>query len=286
MVAISELDYKKRRFEGAVRALSDLERKRQLVERDFEEKIGVKTETVLRYAAELVESFDGYVRTSDWRMQSEIKKVRLGYEQQIKDLEKQVKEGGIAQSEQNNSEDIAKATTLSIIDSILFAISNWSVDGQVAPDIELACQSILFPIVYEPVMKGESDYYLPVVPASANEIVKRGREFVKHIRAVSDLSLVDPDGWEEFSSMIQQWWVNDALPLLYGARDNDWEKTEAFPLEIMTIWRDKPASRALQFPLIFDGMELVRKHGDEIREKSGLPAFNKSTISTRLEPND
>jgi hypothetical protein len=35
---------------------------------------------------------------------------------------------------------IAKASTLSIFDSIIFAISNWSTDGQTAPDVELACQ--------------------------------------------------------------------------------------------------------------------------------------------------
>jgi hypothetical protein len=45
-----------------------------------------------------------------------------------------------------------------------------------------------------------------------------------------------------------------------------------------------PASRALHFPLIFDGMELVERFRDEIRETTGLPDFTRSTLTTRLDP--
>jgi hypothetical protein len=179
---------------------------------------------------------------------------------------------------------LEKAKTLAIFDAILFAIDNWSTDGQIAPDVLLACQSVLFPTVYERVMNGNKDYYVEKVPVAALEIVRRGRELVRHIREVSDQSLVDPDTWKEHASMVHQWWVGDALPLIYGARDPDWDSDEPFSLVEMEEWRDMPASRALHFPLIFDGMELVSRFNEEIRETTGLPEFTRTTVSTRLEP--
>lgn len=186
--------------------------------------------------------------------------------------------------ELDSKEGLEKAKTIAIFDSILFAISNWSTDGQIAPDVELACQSVLFPIVYERLMKGNTDYIIHTVPASAMEVVKRGREQVKYLRSVSEVGLTSPDTWEEHACMVQQWWIRDALPLLYGARDDAWENEPFLSLTEMLEWRDQPASRALHFPLIFDGMELVDRYGEDIREFTGLPEFNKNTIETRLQP--
>ena len=179
---------------------------------------------------------------------------------------------------------VDKACTISIFDSIIFAISNWSTDGQTAPDVELACQSILFPLVYQPVMQGNTDYNLTSVPVSALEVVRRGRHYVQSLRQSKDVLITTPEAWKEEARAIQTWWVNDALPLLYGARDDDWTSSKSMPLEKMIKWRDLPASRVLEFPLIWDGMELIKKHSDEIRKQSGLPAFNKQQLTTRIEP--
>ena len=177
-----------------------------------------------------------------------------------------------------------RAATLAIYDSIIFAISNWSTEGDSAPDFELACQATLFPTIYERVMKGEDDYYIEEVPSSALEVVKRGREYVKMLRETCHASLLEPSVWENFEPMVHEWWINDALPLLYGARAEDWDKDVPLSLIEIQSWKQQPASRALHFPLIFDGMELVEKHRDQIRETSGLPAFNKQTLQTRLQP--
>jgi hypothetical protein len=179
---------------------------------------------------------------------------------------------------------LEKAKTLAIFDAILFAIDNWSTDGQTSSDVILACQSVLFPVVYERVMKGNSDYYIEEVPVVAPEIVKRGRELVKYIRDNSSTALVDLATWEQHACIVQQWWTNDALPLIYGARDPDWDDDSTLSLGAMEEWRDMPASRALHFPLIFDGMELVEHFRDEIRETTGLPDFTRSTLTTRLDP--
>ncbi len=177
-----------------------------------------------------------------------------------------------------------KASTLAIYDSIIFAISNWSTEGDTAPDFELACQSVLFPTIYERVMQGEDDYYIEEVPSSALEVVKRGREYVKMIRETCSASLVDTEVWESYAPMVHEWWINDALPLLYGARAEQWDTDTPLSLLEVQSWKQQPASRALHFPLIFDGMELVGKHRDQIRENTGLPEFNKQTLQTRLQP--
>lgn len=209
----------------------------------------------------------------------ELKKVELRHQQELKSREESRPIAPLF-----DESDIKKASTLAFFDSLIFAISNWSKDGQAAFDCELACQSILFPTVYESVMKGNEDYYVSEVPNIALEIVRRGREYIKHIRQSSETSLIAPDTWESFAPVIQNWWINDALPLIYGARDPDWEEITALSLVEMVEWRDMPASRALHFPLIFDGMELVKKHGDEIRKFTGLPEFNKQQVTTRIDP--
>ena len=205
----------------------------------------------------------------------------------IKELEDQIealKQGGIIKAAAEVEQvGVEKAKTIAIFDSILFAISNWSNDGQTAHDIELACQSVLFPAVYERVMGGQSDYVIEKVPPAAQEVVKRGRELVQHIRTVEESSLLTPASWGRHHTFIREWIVGDALPLLYGARDPKWDEDDVLSLDEILEWRDQPASRALHFPLIFDGMELVERFRDEIRETTGLPDFTKDTMSTRLE---
>lgn len=202
-------------------------------------------------------------------------------EKKVAQLEELAKTRVVVEAKQ---EGIEKAQTIAIFDSIIFAISNWSTEGDTAPDFELACQSIIFPIIYERVMSGDEDYIVEKVPASAMEVVKRGREYVKHIREVCASSLVDPEAWNTHAYSIQQWWIRDALPLIYGGRSDDWDEDTPLSLVEVLEWRDQPASRALHFPLIFDGMELVNKHRDQIRDITGLPDFNKNTLQTRLQP--
>ncbi len=86
--------------------------------------------------------------------------------EEINDLKRQLKERPlVATKEALDQSEMSKASTLCIYDTILFAIENWSTDGQTAPDVSLCSQSILFPMVYEQVMRGNSDYYLDKFPA-------------------------------------------------------------------------------------------------------------------------
>ena len=210
------------------------------------------------------------------RMSEELETLRAN--QALFDSDKSRKE------DKEHRYDLSRATTLAIFDSIIAAIGNWSSDGLTAPDFELLFQSILFPLVYEPVMMGDSDYYLETVPTAALEVVKRGREFVQHYREIKDVSITeDTELWRLASVELLEWISNDALPMIYGTGSEDWAFTKPLPVEDMLKWRDLPASRVLEFPLIFDGMELIGKMGDEIRDHSGLPEFNKQQLTTRIE---
>lgn len=205
----------------------------------------------------------------------------------VRELERKLelaKRSDVSLETPTNLEGLEKAKTIAIFDSMLFAIENWSSDGQIAPDITMVSQSVLFPTVYERVMKGNEDYFIEKVPFAALEVVRRGREFVRHIREVSVAPLSDPTAWESHAELVQQWWIRDALPLIYGARDPDWEEDRQFQHVEITEWREQPASRALDFPLIFDGMELIDRYRDQIRESTGLPEFTKQTLNTRIEP--
>lgn len=178
---------------------------------------------------------------------------------------------------------VEKAKTLAIFDAIIASISNWSTDGQTAPDIELIFQSVLFPLVYEPVCKGNEDYYLQEVPHIAFEVVKRGREFVAALRGEFPSVINNKETWEKYAPNIQEWIINDALPLIYGARDENWQIKKAYKFSSMLVWRDEPHQRIMDFPLVYDGMELVANRSEQIRS-TGIAKFEFETLSTRIEP--
>ena len=248
---------------------------------DRERKMRDKIAAIESNADKVLAAFEGARETAERDAKREVRKLEQKLALAEKKLEKLT---GTQAVTAENKEDIERASTFAIYDSILFAIENWSSDGDTAPDFTIACQSVLFPVIYERVMRGQADYYLPEVPPSALEVVKRGREYVQHFRGSCEASLADPEAWSEHVGAVQQWWVRDALPLLYGARADEWDEDKPLSLTEILEWRDQPASRALHFPLIFDGMELVEKHRDQIRENTGLPEFTRQTAQTRLQP--
>ena len=274
------LDYELTRFIGHKTALLSqinmLETEIQAKIRRLEEsanKLGEAQDRILISVA-------AYKKQCERSSNTQVRKA----ERRIKELEKQLKAGGVQSRDDTDIAAIARGRTLSIFDTILFSISNWSTAGDAAPDFELISQSILFPVVYEQVVSGNEDYILDSMPACALEVIHRGREWVRHLRQNCDRSLVDPVVWAQYQNSIVQWWLNDALPLIYDVRGEDWDDIEPFSQQEMIAWRDFPAQRPLSFPLIFDGMETVTRLRNEIRETSGIPELDKKATQTRLDP--
>ena len=160
------------------------------------------------------------------------------------------------------------ASSVAIVESILRLIS----EG--ADDFRLMSEAFLFPAVIERIMAAnEEAYFLEEIPASATIIVQRGREYVSWVRQEYDTHLTDPDTWDSAIPYVTDWWKNDALPLLYGSRDEQWEIDVPLTLTEMLTWRDVPAERPITYSAIFDAYEVYRKHKDSVYERTGLRQF-------------
>jgi hypothetical protein len=225
-----------------------------------------------------VESFDAELDKISSKFdniitQSEIFKSKLEREngREVRRLERELallrkqlpEEGGF---DPPSSVETQIASTIAILDSLLRHISRDS------DDFRLASEAFLFPAVIERVMNS-ADYHILVVPPSMDLIISRGRYYLEWSRKEYYTHLTNPKTWEDATPYIAEWWRNDALPLLYGARDEQWDIDVPLSLQEMMVWRDNPAERPLQFPSIFDAFEIYEKNKDSILESSGLKEF-------------
>jgi len=208
-------------------------------------------------------------------IQSEIYKTKLEREvsREVRRLEKELellrKTGEYKEpTQKTSSTELSVSSTIAIIESTLRLIC----EG--ADDFRLISEAFLFPAVIERVVKGtEEAYLLDEVPASAHIVVKRGREYVAWIRSEYDTHLTDPEAWDSAIIEVTNWWRNDALPLLYGSRDEEWDIDMPLTLAEMIQWRDSPAERPILFSSVFDAYELYRLNKDTVFETTGLRQF-------------
>jgi hypothetical protein len=170
--------------------------------------------------------------------------------------------------EQTNPQELQIASSVAIIESILRAIS----EG--ADDFRLMSEAFLFPAVIERIMAADEEaYFLDQVPASASLVVQRGREHVQWVREEYETHLTDPEAWESAIDYVTEWWRNDALPMIYGSRDDQWEIDVPLTLPEMLQWRDFPAERPINYSPIFDAYEVFQNNKDYVYESTGLRQF-------------
>jgi hypothetical protein len=207
--------------------------------------------------------------------QAEIYKSKLERElgREVRRLERELTllrnaTGGIITPAQASESDLKVASTVGIFDTILrHMCAN-------AEDFRLASEAFLFPVIYERVMEGaEEAYYLEEIPASATLVINRGKEYITWIREQYETHVTDPETWADAIGQIVDWWRNDALPMLYGARDEQWDIDMPLSLQEILLWRESPGDRPLNFPKIFDAYEVYRKHKDHIYGTTGLREF-------------
>jgi len=164
--------------------------------------------------------------------------------------------------------DLKVASTIGIFDTIL---RHMCADAE---DLRVASEAFLFPAVYERVVDGtEEAYYLTEIPPCAALVIQRGKEHVAWIREEYDTHITDPETWGQAIDYITEWWRNDALPLIYGARDEQWDIDIPLSLQEILLWRESPGDRPLNFPKIFDAYEIYRKHKDQVYGNTGLRDF-------------
>lgn len=208
-------------------------------------------------------------------IESEIFKAKVEREtgREVRRLEKELellrKTSGSSIDVQNTSaEDLKVASTIAIIECLLRTICGGS------EDFRYLSYAILFPAVIERVVNGtEEAYFLEEMPSCSDIIVRRGLEYLSWIRTECDTHLTDPDAWAKFSPLISDWWKNDALPLLYGCRDEAWDIDEPLSDLEMLSWRDNIADRPMQFPKIYDAYEIYKTNRDAVYKSSGVQNF-------------
>ena len=208
---------------------------------------------------------------------SEIYKAKLKREMgiEVKLLEREVKElrklipAEVTREEVTNEEVLKIAKTMTIFESILMHIC------ENAADFRLASCSFLFPAVFERVVRGDEEaYFLNELPSSCTEVIRRGRDYVTWVRSECGTHITDPEAWEQVQESVCDWWRNDALPLIYGSRDEQWDIDEPLTLTEMLTWQDNPGDRPIHFGPVFDAYEIYKKHKDEVYESSGVKEFD------------
>ena len=234
-----------------------------------------------------VEAMSTEIETFDMRLEklvteSEIYRAKVEREmgREVRRLERELetlrKQIDIPSEEpQTAQEDLKVASTMAIIESLLRAICGSSGD-----DFRLISYAFLFPAVVERVVRGaEEAYFLEEMPASSDVVVRRGQEYINWIREHCDTHLTDPQAWDEYSAQVSDWWRNDALPLLYGSRDENWDIDEPLSYVEMMNWRDCPGDRPIQFSAVFDAYDIYRRHKDEVYKSSGANDYDLKSFS-------
>lgn len=229
-----------------------------------------------------VEALDAEIEKIDTRFdklitETEIYKVKLERElgREVRRLEKELEETRKAipkvvfEEKTEDPHTLAIASTMAVLECVLMHIC------ENAADVRLASSAFLFPAVIERVVTGYDEaYFIKKLPASAEEVIKRGREYVNWVRSEVSTHITDPQAWDETISLICDWWKNDALPLLYGSRDEQWDIDVPLSLTEMLSWQDNPGDRPIYFSSVFDAYEIYRKHKDEVYESSGVKDFD------------
>ena len=290
---ISQHKSEKRRLELELEREIDALNKKYQILFNNQDRLISRDEKALAKAKEDLEYFINRVKQKSEKM---VENKVAGLEKETRAMEREMRAQGKALEDMSvrllkyeeapiaaDQVALARAKTFAIVDSILFAIENWAEDDSPAPDITLAAPATLFPVLLNKVSQGDEDYYLEEVPMGAYEVVRRGRQFVKSFRDDEHISILNEDGWGVLQPILHSWWTRDAMPLLFDAGYVGWEKEEPLTRDQMFTWRDKEMSRAMDFPLIFDGFELVKKYGDQIRTETGLPEFNRQVMTTRIK---
>ena len=220
-------------------------------------------ENIRKVTADLAD-IDVSIREHDSR-------VRMKFEKDMEELE--MYRAGAASAALAPDISLQKAKSVVILADILGAIESWSTDPlDQATDFTTLSQSVLFPCVWDRIMGGVKAYYFEDVPVAAGEVVRQGREMVKHYRSTLQVGLDSPQGWS-FQNEVKDWWLNVALPLLYGSRDDRWDDDDCYTYEQMDTWKRKPYDALLQFPRIRDAYDLMKARSEEAYDATTLCRF-------------
>lgn len=228
------------------------------------ENVSSELETLDLKLDKLITESEIYRAKVDREVNREVRRL----EKELEVLRKQTSSLPVAT--ESPQEDLKIAKTVAILECLLRSIC-----GKNGDDFRLISYAFLFPAVIERVVKGtEEAYILEEIPVATDVVVKRGQEYLGWIRGECETHLTDPEAWESYAEQVSDWWRNDALPLLYGSRDENWDIDEPLSYVEMINWRDNPGDRPLQFSSVFDAYDIYRRHKDEVYKSSGVNDYD------------
>ena len=174
--------------------------------------------------------------------------------------------GTTTQSNENDKKEevnikLLQSLSYTVFDTILFSITKGS-----APDFTLISQSALFETVYLNVSRGYDSYLFQEVPVSAKAVIIQGRSILDELRETEERFLDEPDLWNVYAPQIQKWWVDTALPLIFGERDPDWDKVVFPTYDEMQRWKESEFSRRQFFPAVTDLIELAKENAAKVAD--------------------
>lgn len=170
--------------------------------------------------------------------------------------------------------NMARASTVAIIESILGQIS-WKAD-----DFKTISHAFIFPAIYEWLPTETSpEFLLDTMPSSAQLVVNRGIKFLTSLREVCDTHLTTEESWDSLSEEVAEWWKGEGLPLIFGQFNELWGEVKPYSLQVMSRWKDNISDRVVDFPGVFDSFENYRTLKDEVYGPSGVKDFELKQFS-------
>lgn len=160
------------------------------------------------------------------------------------------------------------ATTVGIFETILrFTCGD-------SDDFKAMLYASLFPTVYSRLTLAEdSAYFLEEMPDAAEIVIERGKEYLEFLRSECDEHLTNEEPWAQYHDLVVEWVRNDALPLIYQTRSEDWETDLPLTRNEIMDWVDNPPNRPMAMPEVFDALYIYRNRKDDIYTSSGIRAF-------------
>jgi hypothetical protein len=229
------------------------------------EQLGSEVEKIETKFDKLLTQTEIYKAKLEREKGREVRRLEL----ELSKLKKQLKETGPVSDSQGDPTELSIASTIAVLECLLRHIC----EG--ADDFRLMSYAFLFPAVIERVASSEDPaYFLHKLPQSSQIVINRGKEYVKYLREICETHVTDPEAWEQHVFSVTDWWRNDALPLLYGERDEEWDSDIPLSLAEMLMWRDEPGERPIHFSPVFDAYETYRAHKDEVYNSSEVRAFD------------
>ena len=168
---------------------------------------------------------------------------------------------------------LRQALTYTVFDTILFCITN----GQ-SPDFTLISQSVLIGCVYNNVSKGYNSYLFKGIPPSGVSAIIQGKSILEELREKEDDYLDTPENWEKYAPLIQRWWMNVALPLVFGEMDPDWAEVDLPNCSEMKEWADSDINKMQITPAIYDLIEAARSRTQEISARYSFRPYMEAAL--------